>query len=129
MNTSWMKAKQTKYTAYATLYILIVIGILGLVNFLANRYNKSVDTTANKRYSLSDQTKKLVGDLKSDLIISYFDQTSGFQSAKDMLDRYQTLSPKVHVQYVDVLKKPQLARSYGVKSTGTAIVELGTKHE
>ena len=33
MNNSWMTAKQTKYTAYAALYILIVIGILGLAVF------------------------------------------------------------------------------------------------
>ena len=40
------------------LYLLIVIGVLGLANWLANRHNKSVDTTSNKRFSLSDQTEE-----------------------------------------------------------------------
>jgi ABC-type uncharacterized transport system involved in gliding motility auxiliary subunit len=63
MDSNWIKARQTKYTAYTAVYIMIVIGVLALVNYLANQYNKSVDVTANKRYSLSDQTIKLVSGL------------------------------------------------------------------
>ncbi len=57
-----MQARQTKYAAYATVYILVIIAVLVVANFLANRYNKSYDATANKRFTLSDQTKKVVGD-------------------------------------------------------------------
>ena len=41
METDWLQARQTRYTAYVTLYILVVIGALGLANWLANRHNKS----------------------------------------------------------------------------------------
>ena len=46
--------------AQAAVYTLIVIAILGVLNFLAQRYNKSLDATANKKYTLSDQTAKVV---------------------------------------------------------------------
>ena len=69
-----MQARQTKYAAYATVYILVILAVLVVANFLANRYNKSYDATANKRFTLSDQTKKVVGDLKQDVTISYFDR-------------------------------------------------------
>src|SRR5271163_2902365 len=101
-----MQARQTKYAAYATIYIIVIVAVLAVVNFLANRYNKSFDATANKRFSLSDQTKKVVGDLKQDVTIQYFDQPSGIQPGKDLLDRYALLSPKVHIEYVDLMKKP-----------------------
>ena len=68
---------------------------------LADRYNKSYDTTSNKRYSLSDQTKKIVGGLKQNATITYFNQSTRFQEGKDVLDQYANLSPKVHVEYVD----------------------------
>ena len=123
-----MNKRQTKYAAYATTYVLVMVAILVVVN-LANRYNKSYDSTANKRFSLSDQTEKLVGGLKHDVKITYFDQTDGFRTAKDLLDRYSNLSPKVHVEYIDLEKNPQLARSYGIKNTGTAVVEIGAKRE
>src|SRR6266478_2375425 len=103
MNTEWVKARQTKYAAYATTYIIIILAVLVVVNFLANRYNKTLDTTANKRFTLSDQTKKVIGDLKQDITIQYFDQADRMTVGKDLLDRYALLSPKVHVEYVDYL--------------------------
>ena len=66
--------RQTKFTAYASVYVLIILGVLGAINFLANRYNKSYDSTANKSFSLSDQTEKVVKNLTQDVKISYFDR-------------------------------------------------------
>ncbi len=125
MNTELLKARQTKYAAYATLYILVTLSVVTVVNVLANRYDKSYDATSNKRYSLSDQTVKVVKGLKQDAYITDYDQSSRFQSAKDKLDLYANLSPKVHVEYVDPDKKPQLAREAGIKSYGTTVVQIG----
>jgi ABC-type uncharacterized transport system involved in gliding motility auxiliary subunit len=129
VNTEWVKARQTRYAAYATTYIVIILAVLVVANFLANRYNKSVDATANKRFTLSDQTKKVVGDLKQDVTIQYFDRPTGMTAGKDLLDRYALLSPKVHIEYVDLLKKPQLARAANISREGTAVVVLGSKKE
>ena len=100
-----------------------------MANVLANRYNKSYDSTSNKRYSLSEQTAKIVKELKQPATITYYDQSTHFQQAKDQLDQYANLSPKIHVDYVDVDKKPQLAREAGVKNYGTTIVQIGAKKE
>jgi ABC-type uncharacterized transport system involved in gliding motility auxiliary subunit len=129
MKNSWLTARQTKFTAYVTVYILIVIAALGLVNWLAQRYNKSVDTTANKRFSLSDQTVKIVKELKQPVVITYWDNTSSFQQAKDLLDRYDGLSGDLSVTYVDPVKRPQDARAAGVRQLGTITVQVGTKRD
>jgi ABC-type uncharacterized transport system involved in gliding motility auxiliary subunit len=129
VNTAWIKTRQTKFGAYATLYILIIVGVLVMANWLANRHNKSVDTTANKRFSLSDQTKKVVTELKQNAKITYFDKTDSFQRAKDLLDRYDTLSTKLSVDYVDPDKKPQVAKAAGVRNYGSIFVDVGTRRE
>ena len=129
MNRSLLNARQTKYAAYAALYVIVILAIVSVANVLANRYNKSYDSTANKRYSLSDQTAKIVKGLKQDAAITYYDRQSGFQSAKDLLDRYSTLSSRIRVQYIDVEKNPQVARAAGVTKLGTSFVEIGTKKE
>jgi len=129
VNTEWLRARQTKYALYATVYIIVILAVLVFANFFANRYNKSYDATSNKRFSLSDQTKKVVTDLKGDVTIQYFDRPSGLQTGKDLLDRYANLSPKVHVEYVDLLKKPQLARAANITHEGAAVIEIGAKKE
>src|SRR5438132_1386994 len=129
MASQWLKARQTKFAAYAATYVLVVIAVIVVVNVLADRYNKSYDSTSNKRYSLSEQTAKIVKGLKQDATITYYDQSTRFQPAKDQLEQYANLSPKVHVDYVDVDKKPQLAREAGIKNYGTTIVQIGAKKE
>jgi hypothetical protein len=93
VNAQFLKARQTKYAAYAATYIAVVLAVIAAANVLANRYEKSFDSTSNKRYSLSDQTVKIVKGLKQDATITYYDQASRFQSGKDQLDLYANLSP------------------------------------
>jgi ABC-type uncharacterized transport system involved in gliding motility auxiliary subunit len=129
MANQWLKARQTKYGAYAGIYLLVVLAILVVVNMLADRYNKSFDTTSNKRYSLSEQTQKIVKGLKQNATITYFNQSTRFAEGKDLLDEYANLSPKVHVAYVDPDKSPELARAAGIRNFGTAVIQVGAKKE
>lgn len=129
MKFDWIKARQTRYTAYVFVYIVVILAVLGAANWLADRHNKSYDSTANKRFSLADQTEKVVKNLKEDVKITYFDKTSDFSRARDLLDRYDNLSSKLSVVYVDPDKSPQLAKAYGVRSYGTIYVEAQGKKE
>jgi ABC-type uncharacterized transport system involved in gliding motility, auxiliary component len=129
MKFDWLKTRQSRYGIYATVYITVVLVAITMTNWLANRHNKSVDSTSAKKYSLSDQTEKVVKNLKQDVTISYFDQPTRFQAAKDLLERYDNLSPKLSVQYIDIYKKPQLVRQMGVNSAGTIVVQAGVKRQ
>ena len=129
MPTQWLKARQTKYAAYATTYILVVLAGVIIGNVLADRYNKSYDATANKRYSLSPQTAKIVKGLKQPATITYYNQSTRFRDGKDLLDEYSNLSPKVHVDYVDPDKNPEAAREAGIRNLGTAVVQVGVKKD
>src|SRR3954451_25333843 len=129
MASQWLKARQTKFAAYAATYVLVVIAVIVVVNVLADRYNKSYDATANKRYSLSEQTAKIVKGLKQDATITYFNQSTRFREGKDLLEEYKNLSSKVKVEYVDPDKDPQRAREAAIRNFGTAIVQIGDKKE
>ena len=48
MASQWLKARQTKYGAYAAIYIVVIVAIVVVANMLADHYNKSYDTTSNK---------------------------------------------------------------------------------
>lgn len=129
MASHWLKARQTKYAAFAATYILVVIAVVVIANVLANRYNKSYDATKNKRYSLSEQTAKIVKEVPHSATITYFDRSTHFRDAKDLLDEYQNLSPKVKVNYVDPDKDRPLALADGIREYGTALVEVGDRKE
>ncbi len=129
MASQWLKARQTRYVAYATTYILVVLAAVVAANMLSDRYNKSYDATSNKRYSLSEQTAKIVKSLKQDATITYFNQSTRFHDGKDLLDQYANLSHKIRIEYVDPDKNPQVAREAGIRSFGTTVVRIGDKKE
>jgi ABC-type uncharacterized transport system involved in gliding motility auxiliary subunit len=129
MASEWLKARQTKYAAYVTVYILVIIAVVAVANVLADRYDKSYDSTSNRRYSLSGQTAKIVKGLKQDATIAYFNQPTRFREGKDLLTEYSSLSPKVHVEFIDADKERQRTIEAGVKNYGTAIVQIGAKKE
>jgi len=129
MRFGWLKARQTKFTGYVTLYTLVILAVLAAVNYLVTQHDASYDSTKNKLYSLSDQTVKVVKALKEDVAVTYFDRALDFQHARDLLERYTSLSPRFKVAYVDLEKNPQLARSMGVRNLGTLYVQAGAKRE
>jgi ABC-type uncharacterized transport system involved in gliding motility auxiliary subunit len=115
--------------AQAALYTIIVIAILGAVNFLANRYNKSFDATTNKRYTLSDQTMNIAKGLSQDVTISFWDRPDAFIGAKDLLDRYDNLSTHIKVVYQDIEKNRTAAIANNVGARGAITVQVGNKTE
>ena len=122
-------ARRTQYSAFLTLYVLIVLAVLVVLNWLAKENNKSFDTTTNKQFTLSDQTVKTVKNLNHDVYLTYFDETRRLESGRDLLDRYANLSHKLHVAYVDPVKKPEVAQADGFRSMGGVVVRSGTKTE
>ena len=129
MDNSWLKTRQTKFTLYTIVYVLIVVVAIGVVNYLANRFNKSYDATSAKKFTLSDQTIKIAKGLQQPVTITYWDKATSFKGAQDLLDRYKNLSPKIDVQYIDVDKKFAQAKAAGIKSYGTILVEVGNKRQ
>jgi ABC-type uncharacterized transport system involved in gliding motility auxiliary subunit len=123
------KSHRTANFAQAVAYTLIVLAILGTLNFLANRYNKSFDSTSNKKFTLSDQTAKIAKNLQQPVTITYWDRPTGFQNARDLLDRYKNLSTKISVSYEDVDKRRTQAIAAGVKTLPTIDIKVGNKKE
>ena len=129
MNTSWMQTRQTRFAIYTAVYVLIVVAVVGVVNFLANKFNKSYDATSAKKFTLSEQTLKIAKNLKDPVTVTYWDQPSKFPAARDLLDRYKNLSTKIDVQYQDADKKRTQAIAAGVKTLGAILVDVGNKHQ
>jgi ABC-type uncharacterized transport system involved in gliding motility auxiliary subunit len=129
MASEFLKARQTRYGAFLVVYLVVILAIVIAANWLANHHNKSLDVTANKQFTLSDETKKVTGNLKHVVTIYYFDKSDSYDRARDMLDRYKNLSPNIKVEYVDPDKKPDVARIEGARAMGDIIVDNGEKKE
>jgi ABC-type uncharacterized transport system involved in gliding motility auxiliary subunit len=122
--------RRIKHGGNSAVLILVVVAILAAVNYIAYRRPLTKDLTKGQRHSLSDQTKKLVGGLKEDIRILYFQRKADLAGGDARVKQYQGLSPHVKTEFVDPFEKPARAREYDAAGPYPIIVvERGTRRE
>jgi ABC-type uncharacterized transport system involved in gliding motility auxiliary subunit len=113
----------------SVLMILAVLAILGALNFLVYKHSKRWDLTPEQLFTLSDETKKIVGGLKQDVRVIRFDKPSGNDPLAETMAEYHKISPRLTYQFVDPQDRPDLPRQYGVRRMGEIVVVSGTRTE
>jgi ABC-type uncharacterized transport system involved in gliding motility auxiliary subunit len=110
------------------LYTFIVIALIVLVNWFVNNHDHRWDMTPNKKYSLSEQSHKILKGLKQDVTIYAFEGPRGSGELRDVLGMYSAASNRVKVKYVDPNRQPALAKEFGVRTIPLIVVSAGERH-
>jgi ABC-type uncharacterized transport system involved in gliding motility auxiliary subunit len=123
----YFSKRSSKLGTNTTILVAAVLAILVFMNYLGNRHRTTFDLTSEKLFTLSDQTRKIVRSLKTDVDILCFDKSTDQQlrSIRDQMSEYQSLSRHIHFRVVDPQEQPELAKQYGVARMGQVIVVSG----
>ncbi len=121
--------RQARHGSLAAASVLVVLGILIAINYLSTKYNKRWDLTAARQFSLSDQSKKVLQDLKQPVRIRVFARSDDFPRFRDRLDEYTYNSKQVTTEYIDPEKRPGVAQQYGVTALGTVVFDYQGRTE
>jgi ABC-type uncharacterized transport system involved in gliding motility auxiliary subunit len=113
--------RSTKLGANTTVMTAAVLAILGFANFLGYRHHKRFDLTTEKLYSLSDQTRKIVSGLQTDVKVIKFDKTDDAE-LRDRMQEYRSLSSHISYERVDPQAKPDLAKEHKITHFGEVVV-------
>jgi ABC-type uncharacterized transport system involved in gliding motility auxiliary subunit len=108
--------RTTKHGLNMGTLILMGLALVVVVNYAGKRFDQSLDLTTEKLHSLSDQSIKVLENLKSDVKIFVFyrgaDQKQGRQQVKESLQTYLDESPKLKLEFVNSLVDVQKAKEY-----------------
>ena len=116
--------KEFEWASYSlkTSYIIIIIGILVLINLIANKRFARFDLTAEQRYTLSDHTIKLFKEIKKldkkIKIIFFRSEVSLLEVVDDLLKEYKSRCNNISLEFVDPDRNPSLAKEYNIRSIG-----------
>ncbi|HEV8241040.1 MAG TPA: GldG family protein [Thermoanaerobaculia bacterium] len=100
---------------------LLVLALVGILNYLSFRHYRRWDWTKSHLYTLSEKSQSIVKGLAKDVDVIVFmdDQSPSFQPTRELLERYAAASPKIHVSVVDPVRNParaqQLVQKYQVQ--------------
>jgi ABC-2 type transport system permease protein len=129
-----METKNIKSWPEFFAYILIILGLIAVVNYLGSWWFSRLDLTEGKIYSVSPATKKILKNLDDIINVKvYFSKnlppnmSKTVTEVKDMLAEYQALAgKKLRISWVDPAESDTLkseARSMGIPEIQLQTVE------
>jgi ABC-type uncharacterized transport system involved in gliding motility auxiliary subunit len=126
-NSNALRGRTAAYGLNSAITVLLVLGIVGVLNFLGSRYPQKLDLTKNKVHTLSDQTIKVVKGLQKPVKAVFFSNLQQREQFRPLLEDYKGLNPKFELEYVNPDREPTRAKQASIKKYGTLQLLSGTR--
>ncbi len=118
-----IKKKWIKDTVLTLALVLILISVFILINLLfINLDITPIDFTAEKLYTLSDESKEQVGKVEQNVTLYFFGYDEE-DAAVTLAKQYHETNDKITIQLINTSERPDLAAQYGV-STNSQLVAV-----
>jgi ABC-type uncharacterized transport system involved in gliding motility auxiliary subunit len=126
---SFLKHRHTHSGLNIFLQIAALLGILAALNYFGTRHHSRIDVTENKQYSLSEQSKKVVQNLKEPVTVTLFVKKGDTYSTnlENLWREYGYASDKIKLDVIDVDRDPTLARQNKITTYGTTMLARGDR--
>ena len=122
--------RNVKYGSFALGSVVIFLAILVAINWIGNRQNKRWDLTEAGQFSMSDQTKKIVSELNTPVVMRVFHgEQQGSARYRDLLAEYQYLSKQISVEFIEADRDPLVAQKYEITAVPTILIEANGRTE
>ncbi|MGZ3770790.1 MAG: GldG family protein [Bdellovibrio sp.] len=121
--------KTTKEGLNMGTLIVLMIAVLIVVNYLGVKHYKTWDFSTGKTNTLSEQSVQLIKGLDSDLKVLFFykkgveGNEENRRQFRELIKKYQDISSKIRLDFIEVNERPDLAKEYGVDK-GSGVVFL-----
>lgn len=126
----WIKGTNATVISVATVVLFIIVTL-----FLNSLKGIQWDLSANKKYSLSEQTLSMLKNLDRDVKVILFtggtttNESLMYREIRDMLNEYEKRSGKITFEEVDPNRDPAKAQQYQIDMAGTIVFEMGDKQK
>lgn len=137
---NYFKSRKFRQGSASTALTVIVVAALVVLNMVAtalsSRYSLSFDLTENQFFGISAETKAFLQGLDKDIDVYVLNTEQGFNGggeyftqASEVIKKYAQESPRVRVQYIDVVRNPTFTTRFPGLALGSnsIIVSCGDK--
>lgn len=114
-----------------TIFLVLLLGIVGILAWLSTRYSLEADWTASGRNTLSEASTSLLAQLdKPVTITSYAREDETIRRAvHDLVSRYQRHKSDIVFRFINPDLEPEKVRQLGIKVNGELVIEYQGQQE
>ena len=123
----WQK-RSTKSGTSAIVSTVIVLVLLGAINFLAVRYGRRWDLTENQLFTLSAQSQTILQNLDKPLEVLVFERNIN-SDLENLLENYRRQTEKFTYKLINPEQDIGVAQQFGVESLGEIYLQYGDKKQ
>ncbi len=130
-----LSGRQARYGSNAIILLVAFVGILVVVNYLANKNTKQWDLTADKSNTLAKETTNVLKSVPQTVVAkAFFTSNSQIASEKDsakaLLDKYVYAGGgKFQYEFIDPNKEPTAAQDAGIAADGSIVLYMGAQKQ
>lgn len=112
------------------IFLALFLCAVGLAAWLSLHYRFVQDWTFSQRNSLAPATVKLLRETKRPIHMIAFvaNDAALHQRIRQQIALYQSVDPRITLQFSNPDLNPQLAQQYGVSHTGQLAITLGSRN-
>lgn len=111
----------------AGLGVVLSLGVVGLVNFIGDRYHVRFDLSADQLFTLSEDTHRLLDRVEEQdryvAVKTFMAKTEGVRF-QEVMDQYKYASKRFDYEVLDPQKHTLEVKQQGVRERGTSVVEV-----
>ncbi|MBN2468688.1 MAG: Gldg family protein [Deltaproteobacteria bacterium] len=117
----------TRQWANMIVFVILLVGVLIVVQMIANKHNHRFDLTSEGKLSLAPMTKKVLLEVAAPVKVIGFYRRDEKDELLHLLEMYRLASDKFTYELFDLDRTPALAEKYDVSAYGTAVVLIDNK--
>ena len=113
------------------IFLLLFLGVVGLLAWLSTRYSFEADWTANGRNTLSEASTSLLTELTDPISITSYatEDESVRQAVSELIKKYQRYKPNLSLTFTNPDLEPDTIRNLGITLNGELVVEYQGRSE
>jgi len=125
---SFLGSKGFRYGTNSAVMTVIFLAILVFLQLIVVNKKVQFDVTQDKSFTLSEQTSKILENLKQKIeLVAFTDKRNN--QAKDLLEQYKTITSNISYEIVDPNINPGRAKQYQITQMNTVVLINGLKQE
>jgi len=115
--------------AWISVVFITLLSVMVAVQLVVIRYNKNLDLTESKKFSLSEQSLKILKDLEDEIRIKAFYEKGRYFEVYDQLNKFSVKSRLIKVEMINTDRNPKLSKDYGIVRNGQCILFARGRHK
>lgn len=123
-----LQKRSFSFGANSIFITVLVIGLVGVFNFLSSQYPQKLDLTKNKIHTFSDQSVKVMKGLNDELKAEFYGDIGSKEKYRPVFDNYKKLSNKFKFELIDPNKEPMKVKAAGIKKAETLMLSYKGKN-